>query len=92
MCFSGELDWESTKKLYRELLLVFDRILLPTHASCHVQFIMFYICSFKDVSEFHLEDTHFLVYRFRTTGVCQSVSDRETEISLNFNGLNKLTL
>ncbi|KAI0230182.1 RNA polymerase I-specific transcription initiation factor RRN3 [Lamellibrachia satsuma] len=43
---NGELEWEATKKLYRELLLVFDCIILPTHASCHVQFIVFYISSF----------------------------------------------
>lgn len=40
-------DWEATKKLYKELLTVFDKIILTTHGSCHCQFIMFYICSFK---------------------------------------------
>ncbi len=46
-CFANDkLDWEATKKLYRELLHVFDRVILPTHASGHVQFFMFYICSF----------------------------------------------
>lgn len=44
---NGELNWEATKTLYRELLLVFERIILPTHASCHVQFILFYLCSIK---------------------------------------------
>ncbi|CAC5409642.1 RRN3 [Mytilus coruscus] len=48
MCYSeGELNWEATKLLYRELLLIFETSILPTHASCHVQFIMFYICSLK---------------------------------------------
>lgn len=47
---TGECDWEATKKLYREMLLVFDRLILPTHASCHVQFILFYLCSTKTVS------------------------------------------
>lgn len=32
------------------MLLVFERLILPTHASCHVQFIMFYLCNTKLVS------------------------------------------
>nr|KAG5709697.1 hypothetical protein BaRGS_027722 [Batillaria attramentaria] len=44
---NGELDWEATKTLYRELLSVFDKLVFPTHASGHTQFLMFYICSFK---------------------------------------------
>ena len=48
--FIGVLDWEATKKIYKELLQVFDRVILPTHASGHVQFCMFYICSFHVVS------------------------------------------
>ncbi|XP_013415248.1 RNA polymerase I-specific transcription initiation factor RRN3 [Lingula anatina] len=48
ICYqNGELDWEATKKLYRELLQVFDRVIITTHASCHVQFLMFYMCSLK---------------------------------------------
>ncbi|KAK3089023.1 hypothetical protein FSP39_000198 [Pinctada imbricata] len=43
----GKLNWEATKQLYRELLLIFEQVILPTHASCHVQFIMFYLCSLK---------------------------------------------
>ncbi|XP_033750919.1 RNA polymerase I-specific transcription initiation factor RRN3-like [Pecten maximus] len=47
-CFhEGQLKWDDTKKLYRELLLVFERLILPTHASCHVQFIMFSLCAIK---------------------------------------------
>lgn len=47
-CFNdGQLKWEDTKKLYRELLLVFERLILPTYASCHVQFIMFTLCAMK---------------------------------------------
>lgn len=26
---------------------VFDKVVLPTHASCHVQYYMFYLCSFR---------------------------------------------
>ena len=47
---SDDLQWEATKTLYREMLLVFEKIILPTYASCHVQFIMFYLCSLKPVS------------------------------------------
>ncbi|KAM5152918.1 RNA polymerase I-specific transcription initiation factor RRN3 isoform 1-T3 [Mantella aurantiaca] len=48
ICFvNGNLDFNKTKHLYRDLLAVFDKLVLPTHASCHVQFAMFYICSFK---------------------------------------------
>ncbi|KAK3769160.1 hypothetical protein RRG08_014023 [Elysia crispata] len=48
-CFvNGQLDWEVTKKLYRELLWIFDKYVFPTHESCHVQFLLFYICSFKE--------------------------------------------
>lgn len=43
----GTLNWESLKNLYHDLLKMFEQIILPTHASHHVQFIMFYICSFK---------------------------------------------
>uniref|UniRef100_A0A8C6Z8F0 RRN3 homolog, RNA polymerase I transcription factor n=1 Tax=Nothoprocta perdicaria TaxID=30464 RepID=A0A8C6Z8F0_NOTPE len=43
----GKLDIGKTKDLYRDLVSVFDKLILPTHASCHVQYFMFYICSFK---------------------------------------------
>ncbi|XP_056309860.1 RNA polymerase I-specific transcription initiation factor RRN3 isoform X1 [Danio aesculapii] len=46
----GTLDIEKTKALYRDLVSVFDKVVLPTHASCHVQFYMFYLCSFRLVS------------------------------------------
>ncbi|KAM4631867.1 RNA polymerase I-specific transcription initiation factor RRN3 [Discoglossus pictus] len=48
VCYTnGELELNKTKDLYRDLLSVFDRLVLPTHASCHVQFSVFYLCSFK---------------------------------------------
>ncbi|XP_037363465.1 RNA polymerase I-specific transcription initiation factor RRN3 [Talpa occidentalis] len=43
----GKIDNNKTKDLYRDLITIFDKLLLPTHASCHVQFFMFYLCSFK---------------------------------------------
>lgn len=50
LCCVGKLDISNTKDLYRDLVSVFDKLILPTHASCHVQYFMFYICSFKLVS------------------------------------------
>ncbi|KAM4656863.1 RNA polymerase I-specific transcription initiation factor RRN3 isoform 1-T1 [Amazona ochrocephala] len=44
---NGKLDISNTKDLYRDLVSVFDKLILPTHASCHVQYFMFYLCSFK---------------------------------------------
>lgn len=46
----GALDWEACKRLYQCLLYSFDHVILPTYACCHVQFLLFYICSFKEVS------------------------------------------
>ncbi|XP_021506488.1 RNA polymerase I-specific transcription initiation factor RRN3 isoform X1 [Meriones unguiculatus] len=43
----GKIDNNKTKDLYRDLISIFDKLLLPTHASCHVQFFMFFLCSFK---------------------------------------------
>ncbi|XP_075798194.1 RNA polymerase I-specific transcription initiation factor RRN3 isoform X2 [Microtus pennsylvanicus] len=43
----GKIDNSKTKDLYRDLIAIFDKLLLPTHASCHVQFFMFFLCSFK---------------------------------------------
>ncbi|XP_069342191.1 RNA polymerase I-specific transcription initiation factor RRN3 isoform X1 [Eulemur rufifrons] len=48
VCYvDGKIDNNKTKDLYRDLINIFDKLLLPTHASCHVQFFMFYLCSFK---------------------------------------------
>uniref|UniRef100_A0A3P8PJK0 RRN3 homolog, RNA polymerase I transcription factor n=1 Tax=Astatotilapia calliptera TaxID=8154 RepID=A0A3P8PJK0_ASTCA len=48
VCYvDGSFHAERTKELYRDLLTVFDKLILPTHASCHVQYTLFYLCSFK---------------------------------------------
>ncbi|XP_053193666.1 RNA polymerase I-specific transcription initiation factor RRN3 [Scomber japonicus] len=44
---NGSFHVERTKELYKELLSVFDKLILPTHASCHVQYTLFYLCSFR---------------------------------------------
>ncbi|KDR09373.1 hypothetical protein L798_00940, partial [Zootermopsis nevadensis] len=48
-CHGGEkqLDWERTKQLYHDLVTVFEQVVLSTHATHHVQFLLFYICSFR---------------------------------------------
>lgn len=49
-CFvDSALQIESLKILYIDILRAFETIILPTYASQYVQFIMFYICSFKAV-------------------------------------------
>ncbi len=55
---SGSLHVERTKELYRDLLSVFDKLILPTHASCHVQYTLFYLCSFRLVSTSHTVYEH----------------------------------
>ncbi|XP_033501790.1 RNA polymerase I-specific transcription initiation factor RRN3 [Epinephelus lanceolatus] len=48
VCYVNDtLHVERTKDLYRDLLSVFDKLILPTHASCHVQYTLFYLCSFR---------------------------------------------
>ena len=47
-CFAeGVLQIDSLRSLYLDLLRIFETVILPTHASQYVQYIMFYICSFK---------------------------------------------
>uniref|UniRef100_A0AAY4CB58 RRN3 homolog, RNA polymerase I transcription factor n=1 Tax=Denticeps clupeoides TaxID=299321 RepID=A0AAY4CB58_9TELE len=51
MCYvNGSLELERTKALYRDLMYVFDKLVLPTHASSHVQYSVFYLCSIRLVS------------------------------------------
>lgn len=38
---------DSLKGLYFDILQIFETVILPTHASQYVQYIIFYICSFK---------------------------------------------
>uniref|UniRef100_A0A665U679 RRN3 homolog, RNA polymerase I transcription factor n=1 Tax=Echeneis naucrates TaxID=173247 RepID=A0A665U679_ECHNA len=48
ICFvNGSLHVGRTKELLRHLLCVFDKLILPTHASYHVQYTIFYLCSFR---------------------------------------------
>nr|XP_018915922.1 PREDICTED: RNA polymerase I-specific transcription initiation factor RRN3 [Bemisia tabaci] len=48
MCHKdGKLQPDITKTLYQELFDIFKQVILPTHGTCHLQFIMFYLLSFK---------------------------------------------
>ena len=49
---AGELQWEGTRRFYREMLYVFEKIILPTYACSHTQFFMFYLVSLRSVSWF----------------------------------------
>uniref|UniRef100_A0A1Y1MD29 RNA polymerase I-specific transcription initiation factor RRN3 n=2 Tax=Photinus pyralis TaxID=7054 RepID=A0A1Y1MD29_PHOPY len=44
---SGEFNWDQTKSLYQDLLVVFDKVVLPTYNIHHVPFVMFFLCSLK---------------------------------------------
>ncbi|XP_074030312.1 RNA polymerase I-specific transcription initiation factor RRN3 homolog Tif-IA [Leptinotarsa decemlineata] len=44
---SGEPNWEQTKKLYHDMIVIFEKIILPTYDTHHVQFIMFLLCSYN---------------------------------------------
>lgn len=43
----GTLSIDSLKNLYFDILKTFETIILPTHAIQYVQYVIFYICSFK---------------------------------------------
>ncbi|XP_058804012.1 RNA polymerase I-specific transcription initiation factor RRN3 [Phymastichus coffea] len=44
---NGQLQIDPLKSIYNDLLYAFEKLILPTYASHHVQFLMFYLCSFK---------------------------------------------
>ncbi|XP_068216659.1 RNA polymerase I-specific transcription initiation factor RRN3-like [Palaemon carinicauda] len=46
-CDGHRQDVESVKKLYSDLKVVFSNLILRTHASSHVQFLLFYIISLR---------------------------------------------
>lgn len=49
-CFENDiLQIESLKVLYFDILQAFEKVILPTYASQYVQYIIFYMCSFKAV-------------------------------------------
>jgi len=45
--FKNENLVAESSKLFWELITCFDKFILPVHELVHVQFIMFYVCSFK---------------------------------------------
>ncbi|CAN8030202.1 unnamed protein product [Ixodes persulcatus] len=44
---SSSIDWDKTKVVFKDFLTVFDKIVLPTHKCCHLQFLLFYLCSLR---------------------------------------------
>lgn len=44
---TGVLNWDKTKSIYQTLINIFEKIILPTYNIHHVQFVMFFLCSFK---------------------------------------------
>lgn len=49
-CFAnGVMQIENLKTLYFDILHSFETVILCTHASQYVQYIMFYICSFTSM-------------------------------------------
>lgn len=43
----GKLLWDKAKPLFQDLIKIFDEVILLTHASNHVQFLLFFFLSFK---------------------------------------------
>lgn len=43
----GQVIWEQAKPLFHDLIKIFDEVILFTHATNHVQFLIFYFLSFK---------------------------------------------
>ena len=50
-CFAGEFLLEEARKLFREIVSAFDKVVLPIYQVNHVQFALFYLCSFKQVCD-----------------------------------------
>lgn len=49
-CFANSvLQIENLRTLYFDILHAFEAVILPTHASQYVQYIVFYICSFRPI-------------------------------------------
>lgn len=44
-----DLDLETCKAIYKDLLFTFDKYILHTYGSSHVQFLLFYICSMRPI-------------------------------------------
>ena len=65
---SNELDWNECKSVYKDLLFTFDKYILSTYGSSHVQFLLFYICSYRtNLSEGFLD---YLWKKFSNPNTC----------------------
>jgi RNA polymerase I-specific transcription initiation factor RRN3 len=72
-----QLDWHACKCLYKELLYSFDKYILCTYGSSHVQFLLFYICSLK-----RLLSEGFLDYLWKKFNCAQSTSSSSSSCAV----------
>lgn len=64
----NEINWNECKLIYKDLLYTFDRYILRTYGSSHVQFLLFYICSYRTpLSEGYLD---YLWKKFSNPNTC----------------------
>lgn len=47
ICYSKNELSSHADEVLNELIAIFDKVILPIHDSSHIQFLLFYICSFK---------------------------------------------
>ena len=65
---NNELDWNECKLVYKDLLFIFDKYILSTYGSSHVQFLLFHICSYRiNLSEGFLD---YLWKKFSNPNTC----------------------
>ena len=43
------LNWETCRSIYKDLLFIFDKYILQTYGSSHVQFLIFFVCSYRSM-------------------------------------------
>ena len=70
-CTTAKFNWDSCKSIYKDLLFTFDKYILSTYGSSHVQFIMFYICSFRSMLSEGLLD--YLWKKFSSVNSCSVI-------------------
>ena len=65
---NNELDWNECKCVYKDLLYTFDKYILSTYGSSHIQFLLFHICSYRtNLSEGFLD---YLWKKFSNPNTC----------------------
>lgn len=50
VCYhDGVYIMDDASDLFEKLLAIFQKVIFPTHDSCHIQFLMFYLCSMTPI-------------------------------------------